>query len=78
MGMYIFLAVLLVFISLLLLMVIMIQNPKGGGLSQTFWNQGSQMFGVQRTNDFLEKTTWVLSITVFILILVSNYVLKRK
>ncbi|XOD68265.1 MAG: preprotein translocase subunit SecG [Flavobacteriales bacterium Tduv] len=76
--MYIFLAVLLVLICLLLLMIIMIQNSKGEGLSQTFGGQGSQMFGVRRTNDFLEKTTWVLSIAVFVLILVSNYILKIK
>ncbi|XOD69287.1 MAG: preprotein translocase subunit SecG [Flavobacteriales bacterium AspAUS03] len=78
MGTYIFLAVLLVLICLLLLTVIMVQNPKGGGLSQTFGGQVSQMFGVQRTNDFLEKTTWVLAIAIFILILLSNYILKIK
>ncbi|WP_103327641.1 preprotein translocase subunit SecG [Bacteroidetes bacterium endosymbiont of Geopemphigus sp.] len=76
MGMYVLLAVFLIVISLLLLAVIMIQNPKGGGLSQTFGDQGSQMFGVQRTSDFLEKATWTLSFLLFILILIFNYLLK--
>lgn len=74
--MYVFLAILLIIVSLLLLMVIMIQNPKGGGLLQNFGSQGAQMFGVQRTSDFLEKSTWVLSFILFVLILVFNCILK--
>jgi preprotein translocase subunit SecG len=37
----------------------MVQNPKGGGLSSTFGNS-QQIGGVQKTTDFLDKSTWTL------------------
>jgi preprotein translocase subunit SecG len=45
--------------------VILIQNPKGGGLAAGFTG-GAQMGGVQRTTDFLEKTTWYLVVALFV------------
>lgn len=50
--------VLLVIAAVLLTIVILIQNPKGGGLSSEFGGSSSQMFGVQRTGDIVEKLTW--------------------
>ncbi|MDR3272936.1 MAG: preprotein translocase subunit SecG [Flavobacteriaceae bacterium] len=47
-----------------LMFVILSQNPKGGGLSSTFGGQGTQMFGVQKTNDFMTKATWTLGIII--------------
>ena len=49
----------------------MAQNPKGGGLSGTFGGTSSAQFGVQRTNDFMEKATWILSGSIVFLILLS-------
>lgn len=49
----------------------MAQNPKGGGLSGTFGGTSSASFGVQRTNDFMEKATWTLGATIVVLILLS-------
>jgi preprotein translocase subunit SecG len=49
----------------------MAQNPKGGGLSGTFGGTSSAQFGVQRTNDFMEKATWTLGASIIILILLS-------
>ncbi len=49
----------------------MAQNPKGGGLSGTFGGTSSAQFGVQRTNDFMEKATWVLGCSIVGLILLS-------
>ena len=57
--------------SILLVIVIMAQNPKGGGLSSTFGGASSAQFGVQRTNDFMEKSTWTLGTVIIILILIS-------
>ena len=48
----------------------MAQNPKGGGLSSTFGGSTAQ-FGVQRTNDFMEKATWVLASIIIVLIFLS-------
>jgi preprotein translocase subunit SecG len=65
-----FIIVLIVLVALLLGVVVLIQNPKGGGLAVGF--QGStQIGGVQRTADFLEKATWVLAVALFVLCLVS-------
>ena len=46
--------------SLLLILVVYVQNPKGGGLSSDF-GAAQQIGGVQKTNDFIEKTTWGLA-----------------
>ena len=49
----------------------MVQNPKGGGLSSSIG--GSQMLGgVQKTTDFLDKSTWTLAIVLIALILLSS------
>lgn len=49
----------------------MVQNPKGGGLSSTLG--GSQMMGgVQKTTDFLDKSTWTLATLLIVLILLSS------
>lgn len=57
--------------SVILVIVIMAQNPKGGGLSSTFGGASSAQFGVQRTNDFMEKATWTLGAVIIVLILIS-------
>ncbi len=49
----------------------MAQNPKGGGLSSTFGGASSAQFGVQRTNDFMEKATWTLGVSVVVVIILS-------
>lgn len=63
--------ILIIILSVLLIIIIMAQNPKGGGLSGTFGGTSSAQFGVQRTNDFMEKATWVLGGSIVGLILLS-------
>ncbi|MBF6640536.1 preprotein translocase subunit SecG [Flavobacterium sp. J49] len=66
----IFLA-LITLVCFLLIIAVMVQNPKGGGLSSSLG--GSQMLGgVQKTTDFLDKSTWFLAATLIILILLSS------
>ena len=43
----------------------MVQNPKGGGLSSDF-GAAQQIGGVQKTNDFIDKTTWSLAAIIMI------------
>lgn len=62
--------VLIIIASVLLVIIIMAQNPKGGGLSGTFGGSTAQ-FGVQRTNDFMEKATWFLASVIVVLIFLS-------
>lgn len=37
---------------------ILVQNPKGGGLSGSFGSMSSQMMGVKQSGDVMEKGTW--------------------
>lgn len=67
----IFLA-LIIIVAFLLVVVIMVQNPKGGGLSSAFGGGANQIGGVQKTSDFLDKSTWTLATLLLILILLSN------
>ncbi|MDA9106809.1 preprotein translocase subunit SecG [Flavobacteriaceae bacterium] len=64
--------VLILSVSFLLILVIMVQNPKGGGLSSSFGGDSQQLGGVKKTSDFLDKSTWVLAGILLILILLSN------
>ena len=76
--MYTLFSILIIITCILLVLIIMIQNPKGGGLSATFGGGGSQMMGVQKTTDFLDKGTWILAITLLLLTLLSNFAVDRS
>ncbi len=63
--------VLITIVCFLLVVVIMVQNPKGGGLSSSFGGS-AQMGGVQKTSDFLDKSTWTLAAILIVLIMLSS------
>lgn len=63
----IFLIIVLIIVCIALALFVLVQNPKGGGLATG--GAGSNMFGVQRTGDVLEKGTWVLLALVVVLTL---------
>ncbi len=67
--------VLISIVALLLIIVVMIQNPKGGGLDSSLGGSTS-IGGVQNTNKFLDKSTWTLAAALVILILVSSLSFK--
>ena len=54
------LSILVFLASILLIFVVYIQNPKGGGLSSDFGSPG-QLGGVKKTNEFIDKLTWSLA-----------------
>ena len=54
------LSILVLLASILLIFVVYIQNPKGGGLSSDFGSPG-QLGGVKKTNEFIDKLTWSLA-----------------
>lgn len=77
-GTFIFLMIVLIAICVILTLVILSQNPKGGGLSSTFGGSGGgQMFGVQRTNNFLDKATWTLAAIIAAVVILANVMLPR-
>ena len=57
--MYIFLTILIVIAAVLLTLLVLVQNSKGGGLAAGFAS-GNQVMGAPKTADFLEKATWTL------------------
>ena len=57
--MYIFITILIVIAAILLTLLVLVQNIKGGGLAAGFAS-GNQVMGAPRTADFLEKATWTL------------------
>ena len=70
--MYIALISIIVFICVLLILVVLAQNPKGGGLSSQFGGSTSQLMGVKRTGDLLEKLTWGFAIALVVLTLATH------
>ena len=66
-----FLMVVILIVCVLLGAVILVQNPKGGGLATGFQGAG-QMGGVQKTTDFLVKATWYLTGALFVLCIVAG------
>ena len=67
---------LIIIVCFLLVLVIMVQNPKGGGLASTFGGDSQQIGGVKKTTDFLDRSTWILASLLFLLILFSNITLN--
>ena len=71
--MYIALISIIIFICVLLVLVVLSQNSKGGGLSGQFGGAGaSQLMGVKRTGDLLEKLTWGFAIALVVLTLATH------
>ena len=69
---------LIIAVCFLLVLVIMVQNPKGGGLSSSFGGDSQQIGGVKKTTDFLDNSTWVLETLLLVLILLSNLTIERN
>ena len=76
MGVYIFISVLVLIACILQILVVLVQNSKGGGLSANFTSTGQSM-GIRKTADFLEKSTWTLAGTIVILCLVATATIPR-
>ncbi|MDO4461438.1 MAG: preprotein translocase subunit SecG [Bacteroidia bacterium] len=52
-------------ICVFLIITVLIQNSKGGGLTQQFASQ-QNLIGVRKSTDFLEKSTWTLAAAVML------------
>ena len=67
-----FLTILIALVCLMLTIVVLIQNPKGGGLDSSLGGSGAnQMFGAARSTDLIEKITWGLAIALFVLCVIT-------
>ena len=75
--MYIFITILILIAAICLILIVLVQNSKGGGLAAGF-SSSNQVMGVRKTTDFLEKATWGLAITIIVLsILTAKFTVKR-
>ena len=75
--MFIALGILSVLVAVLLILAVVIQNSKGGGLSSTFGGAvggASQLFGARRSNEMIEKITWYLAGVLAIIAFLSNVI----
>ena len=62
-----------IIVGILLIIAVLMQNSKGGGLAGGFGGANiGTVFGVRRTSDFLAKTSQVLAAVFMILALVIN------
>ena len=68
--------VLILIAAVILGFIILVQNPKGGGLSGSIAGFSNQFMGVKQTTDVLEKGTWVFSGIIALLCLVSSLFMK--
>jgi preprotein translocase subunit SecG len=76
MGIYIFISVLVILACVFQIMIVLVQNSKGGGLAANFTSAGQTM-GVRKTADFLEKSTWTLAGAILILCVVATATIPR-
>jgi len=76
MGIYIFVSVLVIVACFLQILIVLVQNSKGGGLAANFTSAGQTM-GIRKTADFLEKSTWTLAAAILLLCVVATAVIPR-
>ena len=75
--MYTLITVLLFIVCILLVLIVLVQNSKGGGLASNFQSSG-QVMGVRKTTDFLEKGTWFLAGALLFLSVVGAGFIPRE
>lgn len=63
--------ILILLSAVILGFIILVQNPKGGGLSGNIAGISNQFMGVKQTTDVLEKGTWIFAAVIAVLCLVS-------
>lgn len=72
------LTILIALTSFCLMFIVLIQNPKGGGVDSTFGGTGAnQVFGASRSTDMVEKLTWGLATLLFILCIITAIIVTN-
>jgi preprotein translocase subunit SecG len=66
-----FITILILLACVVLGFFVLIQNPKGGGLTGAFGSISSQVMGVKQSTDVMEKGTWTAMGVVCALCIVS-------
>jgi preprotein translocase subunit SecG len=74
--MYIAFIVLIFIASILLILAVLSQSPKGGMAAN--FGVSNQVMGVRQTADFLEKSTWGLAIAILVLSLAATMTMPKE
>lgn len=69
--------ILIIIASVVLGFIVLVQNPKGGGLAGNIAGFSNQFMGVKQTNDVLERGTWIFGGVVAVLCLVSVFFISK-
>ena len=64
--------ILIILASVILGLIVLVQNPKGGGLAGNIAGFSNQFMGVKQTTDVLEKGTWLFAAVIGVLCLAST------
>lgn len=64
--------ILIILASIILGLVVLVQNPKGGGLAGNIAGFSNQFMGVKQTTDILEKGTWIFGAIIGVLCIIST------
>lgn len=70
--------ILIVLASAILGLIVLVQNPKGGGLAGNIAGFSNQFMGVKQTTDVLEKGTWVFAGIIAVLCLLSVLFISKS
>lgn len=65
--------ILIILVSIILALIVLVQNPKGGGLAGSLAGISNQFMGVKQTTDVLEKGTWICGSIIAILCISSTF-----
>jgi preprotein translocase subunit SecG len=71
--MVILFVILVIIASVVLGFIVLVQNPKGGGLAGNIAGFSNQFMGVKQTTDVLEKGTWIFAGVIGVLCLTSSF-----
>ncbi len=64
--------ILIILACVVLTLIVLVQNPKGGGLAGNIGGFSTQFMGVKQTNDVLEKGTWIFAGVIAVLCIIST------
>jgi preprotein translocase subunit SecG len=68
--------ILIILTSVILGLIVLIQNPKGGGLAGNIAGFSNQFMGVKQTTDVLEKGTWIFAAIIGVLCLTASLFIR--
>jgi preprotein translocase subunit SecG len=69
--------ILIILACVILSLIVLVQNPKGGGLAGNIAGFSNQFMGVKQTTDVLEKGTWIFAAVIGVLCITSTLFISK-